>query len=249
MKEDWARTFFSGLFVELWLGAVTEQQTRQEADFLENVLRLPTGAAILDLACGGGRHSVELAARGYRLTGVDLSDEFLRAARAAATERGVAVAWEQRAIDDLPWESVFDGAICMGNSLGGLDDGGIDAFLAAAARALKPGARLVVETGFVAESLFPHLKEREWAPLGDILYLADRRYDPVQGRLNIDYTFIRGAQVERKAAFGRVFTYRELCGRIERAGFGAIEGYASAAGDPYKLGSPDLLLVGRVGRG
>jgi hypothetical protein len=54
--EGWARDFFSGLFVELWLGAIPEQQTRQEADFLEKVLRLPAGASILDLACGGGRH-------------------------------------------------------------------------------------------------------------------------------------------------------------------------------------------------
>ena len=67
--EGWARDFFSGLFVELWLGAVPEQQTRQEADFLEKVLRVPAGASILDLACGGGRHCLELSARGYRLTG------------------------------------------------------------------------------------------------------------------------------------------------------------------------------------
>ena len=38
--EDWARDFYTGLFVELWLGSTTEQQTRQEADFLEKVLRL-----------------------------------------------------------------------------------------------------------------------------------------------------------------------------------------------------------------
>lgn len=38
----------------------------------------------------------------------------------------------------------------------------------------------MVETGFVAESILPNLKEREWMPLGDILNLAYRRYDPGQ---------------------------------------------------------------------
>jgi SAM-dependent methyltransferase len=241
--EGWARDFFSGLFVELWLRAVPEQQTRQEADFLEKVLRVPAGASILDLACGGGRHCLELSARGYRLTGVDISPAFLAVARAAAAERGLAVTWEQRAIHDLPWEAAFDGAICMGNSLGGLDDAGIAAFLGAAARALKPASRLVVNTGFVAESILPNLKERDWGPLGDILYLAHRRYDPVQGRLNVDYTFIRDSQVEKKSGFGQVYTYKDFCRRIEEAGFHAIEGYASAAQEPYRLGSPDLFLV------
>ena len=164
VAEGWARDFFAGLFVDLWLGATTDEQTQQEADFLEKVLRLPEGASIVDLACGGGRHCLELSARGYRLTGVDISPEFLSAARSAAAERGLAVTWEQRAMHDLPWEAAFDGAICMGNSLGGLDDAEIAAFFRAVARSLKPASPLVVNTGFVAESLLPNLKERDWGP-------------------------------------------------------------------------------------
>ena len=155
--EDWARDFFSGLFVNLWLGATTEEQTCQEADFLEKVLGLTAGASIVDLACGGGRHCLELSARGYQLTGVDISPEFLAVARAAAKERGLAVTWEQRAMHDLPWEAAYDGAICMGGSLAGLDDAGIAAFFRAVARTLRPASRLVVEIGFVAVSLLPNL--------------------------------------------------------------------------------------------
>jgi hypothetical protein len=51
--EDWARDFYTGLFVELWLALTPEHQTRQEADFLEQVLRVPAGASLVDLACGG----------------------------------------------------------------------------------------------------------------------------------------------------------------------------------------------------
>ncbi len=241
--EEWAQDFFSGLFVDLWLAATSEQQTQQEADFLEKVLGLTAGASIVDLACGGGRHSLELSARGYRLTGVDISSEFLDVARAAAAERGLAVKWEQRSMLDLPWEAAFDGAICMGNSLGGLDDAGLHAFFKAVAHTLKPACRLVVDTGFVAESILPNLKERDWGPSGDILYLADRHYDPLEGRLNINYTFIKDGLVEKKSGFGQVYTYKEFCRLIEEAGFHEIEGYASVEQDPYRLGSPELLLV------
>ena len=243
--EGWARDFYAGLFVDLWLGATTEQQTQQEADFLEKVLRVSAGASIVDLACGGGRHCLELSARGYRLTGVDISPAFLAVARAAAAEQGLAVTWQERAMHDLPWEAAFDGAICMGNSLGGLDDTGITAFFRAVARTLKPASRLVVDTGFVAESLLPNLKERDWGPEGDILYLAHRRYDPVQGRLNIDYTFIRDGRVEKKSGFGQVYTYKAFCRIIEEAGFHDIERYASTAQEPYRLGSPELFLVAK----
>jgi hypothetical protein len=131
----------------------------------------------------------------------------------------------------------------MGNSLGGLDDAGLAAVLSKAARALKPAARLVVETGFMAESLLPHFKPRDWAPLGEILYLAQRRYDPGLGRVEIDYTFIRGSQVEKKSAFARVFTFREFRRLVEDAGFREVQAYASTAQEPYQLGSPNLLLV------
>jgi SAM-dependent methyltransferase len=199
----------------------------------------------VDLACGGGRHCLELAARGYRLTGVDLSPAFLAVARAAATARGLAVRWEERAMHDLPWEAAFDGAICMGNSLGGLDDAGLAAVFRAVARTLKPAARVVVETRFVAESVLidRNLKERSWAAAGDLLYLAHSRYDLVQGRLHIDFTFIKGGQVEKKSLFAQVHTYREFCRLLEAAGFQAIEGYASPAQEPYRLGAPALFLV------
>jgi SAM-dependent methyltransferase len=93
--ETWARDFYAGVFVDLWLQATTEDQTRKEIDFLEKVLALPAGGAVVDLACGGGRHCLELAKRGYRPTGVDISTPFLDAARAAAACRGLAVDWQQ----------------------------------------------------------------------------------------------------------------------------------------------------------
>ena len=111
---DWWRDFFSGMFVDLWLRVPTEEQTRSEVEFIEKLLQLPPGARVLDVPCGGGRHSLELAARGHQVTGVDLSTDFLNAARAAAAQRQLAVVWEQREMDALPWSDEFDGAFCFG---------------------------------------------------------------------------------------------------------------------------------------
>ena len=73
---------------------------------------------------------------------------------------------------DLPWRARFDGAFCLGNSFGYLDDEGNAAFLRAVAAALKPGARFVLETPMVLENLLGHLQDRPWWKVGDMHLLV-----------------------------------------------------------------------------
>ena len=73
VQSNWWEHFFEGVSVDLWLQAVPPEHTAREAEFLAGALAVPAGAALLDVPCGGGRLSLALAARGYRLTGVDFS--------------------------------------------------------------------------------------------------------------------------------------------------------------------------------
>jgi SAM-dependent methyltransferase len=243
IAPDWWRHFFSGLAVEMWLRATSEEQTRREADFIESALQLRTNARVLDVPCGGGRHSLELAARGYRVTGLDISAEFLAVAKKAATDRQLSVDWQQREMTDLPWPAAFDGAFCFGNSFGYLDDDSSAAFFAAVARAIKPRARIVMETGIAWESLCKTFQERREIPLGDMLFQSRGTYDPASARVETEYTFTRAGVTEKKTASVRVYGYRELCSLLTAAGFGDIEGYGSLDREPFRLGSPILYLV------
>jgi SAM-dependent methyltransferase len=241
---DWWRTFFSGSAVEFWLNSTPEEQTRMEADFIQQRLGVAAPARVLDVPCGGGRHSLALAARGYRMTAVDLSPEFLATARASAETRSVEVDWQHREMRDLPWKEEFDGAFCFGNSFGYDVDEGNAAFLEAVSAALKAGGRFLLDTGYVAEALLPTLQERAWYPTGDILTLADRRYDHVHSRLNVDYIWIRDGKMEKRSASSRLYTYRELARLFEDAGFTDVEGFGSLAGEPFRFGSRRLLMTG-----
>jgi SAM-dependent methyltransferase len=240
---DWWRTFFSGMIVESWLQVTTAEQTREEANFLLESLRVPPPARFLDVPCGGGRHCHALAGVGYHMTGVDISTEFLEAAKAPAAKRQGTIVWEHREMRDLPWPGAFDGAYCFGNSFGYLDDAGNAAFLEAVAQALKPGARFVLETGYVAETILPVLQERAWYPIGDMLMLAHRRYDPVEGRLHVEYGHIRNGAIDRRTMSARIHTCREVFQLFEQAGFTNLQAYGSLAKEPFRLGSNRLLMV------
>ena len=63
----------------------------KEADFVIEELGLAPGSRILDIGCGTGRHSVELARRGFRMTGIDQSTGMLAEARKAAQVAGAEV--------------------------------------------------------------------------------------------------------------------------------------------------------------
>ena len=53
------------------------EETKNEVDFLIDQLKLQGNEKILDLACGYGRHSLELARRGYDVTGIDITSEYI----------------------------------------------------------------------------------------------------------------------------------------------------------------------------
>jgi cyclopropane fatty-acyl-phospholipid synthase-like methyltransferase len=87
--------------------------TLKEIDFLVEELALPKGSRILDIGCGTGRHSIELAKHGYILTGVDISSGMLAEAEAAAKDEGVEIELVNSDVAEYRSEPVFDAAICL----------------------------------------------------------------------------------------------------------------------------------------
>jgi SAM-dependent methyltransferase len=239
LKHQWFETFFQGPAVDFWNRAMTPALTVADVDFLEKTFDVKPGGRLLDVPCGNGRHSIELARRGYRVTGIDLSDAFLAAAR---TE--LDADWRKGDMRELEVEpSAFDGAFCFGNSFGYLDHTGVAAFLSALARALKPGAKLVIETGMTAESILPTLVQKRWHRFGDLMILSENRYDPWESCLHIDYTFVRGSVIETRPTAHYVFTSAELRRMLEAAGFETLSFHAGMADEPYQLGSPRLVII------
>ena len=215
--DDWWAHFFEGPAVTLWLQAIPPAETQRQADALVSLMAPAPGARLLDVPCGGGRLALALAARGYQLTGVDLSGEFLDHAR--RSEDAGRVQWEERDMRSLPWAQQFDGAYCVGNSFGYFDAEGNASFVRAVAAALKPGARFILETPMIVENLLQHIQRQPWWKVGDIYLLVSNTYDHRHGRLEIDYTFIGGDCIDTRHGSHQAYRYAELAALLDACGF------------------------------
>jgi SAM-dependent methyltransferase len=243
MQSNWYETYFHGVALELWRKAVTEEQTTAEADFIAGVLDLPTGARILDVPCGNGRHSLALAKRGSRMTGVDMCEEFIDEARQASEISGLNIDFVRTDMRNLETLGIFDGAFCFGNSFGYMLHHETLNFLEAVYRCLRPGARFILETGFAAESILPAVPGKRWYRLGDVFQLSEAEYDPSESLLYVHYTLIHGTKIQQETARYSLYTIAELKRLFSACGFTVRDLYSSTNKEPFRLANGRLLIV------
>jgi len=229
----WYETFFEGDWLELAVNH-DEKLTRTEVDFLVEKLHLEPGARVLDLACGHGRHAVELGVRGFRVTGADISKPALAIARRRATERGVDVELVQLDMRDLDADVRFS-AVCNFASAFGYypseqDDRQV---LGRVARSLLPGGRVLIDT-MNAQWLTRNFEPRARRTLENgTVVLEDRSYDPATGRSSATWTLTRtdGTRSEMRHSM-QIYSCSELCGMLAQAGlevdgvWGGVDGAA-----------------------
>ena len=258
---NWYKDFFHGVTLDLWRQAIPPKQTRAEAEFLFKALQCEPGARVLDVPSGNGRLSFELAKRGLQVTGLDISEEFIEEARAsissilnpsadadgndstARSDRFTIpefILGDKRAIEGT---GVYDGAYCFGNSFGFLQYEDMEKFLQGVKRALKPGARFVVETAMAAESFLPEFEEQTCHQVGDITLITKERYDAAQGCIDSEYILERDGKSESRLAKHWIYTAAEIQRMLRHAGFETIDLYGSLNFEPFKLGSQELFVV------
>jgi len=241
----WYRRFFGERYLEALGKHIEEARTREEVDFVEKVLGLESGSRVLDLCCGHGRHSIELAARGYSVVGLDFDAPSLERAREAAETRGVEVEFIQRDMRDISFKRQFDACINMFTAFGYLESEAEDLkVLQAVAEALKPGGKFLLDV-INREWLMRNYQPRGWLenPEGGRL-LEERGFDLLTSRNNVRWIYIKpdGSTWETHHSL-RVYTLTELAQMLNGVGL-SVEAVCGGFDEgPYTLDNRRLIIL------
>jgi 2-polyprenyl-3-methyl-5-hydroxy-6-metoxy-1,4-benzoquinol methylase len=201
-------------FYEPMLGARTDD----DVDTIVRLLEVEKGAEILDCPCGHGRISNALAARGFRVTGIDASELFLERARAAAEAQNLEVEYVQGDMRKLPWRGRFDALVNWFTSFGYFSDEQNKAVLREFHDALRPGGRLVLDTQNITRTLLEP-RPQHWIERDGNLMLDEWTLDVENARFVTERTVVRGGSTRRTHFVVRWFSAPEFRTWLEEAGF------------------------------
>lgn len=136
--------------------------TKQEVDFIDGLMSHDHSLKILDVGCGPGRHSLELARRGFFPVGVDLSQRFLQIAKESAQSENLHSDWVRADARRLAFKNSFDWAICLCEGAFGImdSDEGNQHVLSEVSASLKPGGKLLLNV-LNASFIFRHPENDE----------------------------------------------------------------------------------------
>ncbi len=228
-EAPWYKTLFGEDYLRMYEPVLTPERTEREVDGIVNLLALPHGSSILDLCCGHGRHSIKLAQRGYKVTGQDLSEVFLREAEKEAVAKGVPVDWVCSDMRHIPFENTFDAVINIFTAFGYLETQEEDQqVLQQVSKALRPNGLFLLET-MHREKFIRHFEPHMIDHLPDgLIVLEEREIALLTSRANVKLTMIYpdGERKEYGHA-ARIYTLTELAQMLSRAGL-QVKGYYGA---------------------
>jgi 2-polyprenyl-3-methyl-5-hydroxy-6-metoxy-1,4-benzoquinol methylase len=249
VPTDW----YDGFFETEWLDAIEpetlrtpDERTLAQVEFVIEKLGLAEGARVLDLACGHGRIALELARRGYRVTGLDLSSRSLQLARAAAAEQGLAIDWVEADMRNLPSGREFDAVVSVFTAFGYFaDERENQRVLNAVAAALVPGGAFLIDVINLL-ALAGGYRERWWGERDGVLQIDENEFDFLEGRNRARWTFVHpdGSRTELVHSV-RTYTPHELAVMLEAAGLAVEAAWGGWDGAELSFKSRRLIFLAR----
>jgi SAM-dependent methyltransferase len=219
--------------------------TPLEVDQALVLLGLNAGAAVLDLGCGPGRHSLELARRGYGVTGVDRTAYFLEMARTAAKHEELDVEFVQADMLSFKRTNSFEGAISLFTSFGYFEEAAENLqVLKNIYHSLKPGGKLLLET-IGKEVLARVFQERDWVEREGVFHLQERRVSKEWSWMENRSIFLeQGRRLEYSVSHW-IYSARELSQLLSASGFSTVEVFDGLEGTPYDHKARRLAVLAR----
>ncbi len=246
IKDTWYEEFFQGINCELWEKAIPVEVTKQEVEFLLSELDLQKGQHILDIPCGFGRHAIELSKHGFNVTGIDISETFIKGLNEKIVSEKLSIQAIRADILAVKLNEKFSGAVCLGNSFGYFNIDKIKLFVEKVSASLNPGAKFIINTGMIAESILPNFSnysKHNSYTVGDITMEVTNIYHVEDSYMRSDLLYTKHGQVEHHSFKHYVFTLGEVVRLLRSVELSTIATYSSTTKEAYKLGDRQVYII------
>lgn len=226
-----------------------EERTNTEVSGIINLLSLKGGEKILDIPSGYGRHSINLAKRGFDVTGVELNSVHLNRAIENANVQNATVNFVQENMIDINYHEEFDAVINMFYSFGFFEtEEENNRVLKNFYNSLKPGGKFLFHTDVnIPRIISGKYREDETRNLssGKTLRIIDK-YDGSDKRIHGTWIIKDKEGNEAKKDYSvRVYTKEEFIDLCKKTGFTSFETYADWDKNPYTEDSEDMIIIAK----
>jgi SAM-dependent methyltransferase len=237
-------TFFKGHYKEVWRKLIPAGLSEAECTFIEDVADLKPTENVLDLMCGYGRHSLELARRGYHVTAIDNLEEYVDEIDSVAKAETLPVEVSVDGALDVVFLREYKAVICMGNSFAFFNRQEALGLLHKIAGHLLPDGIFIINTWMIAEIAIRHFREREWYQIDDYKYLLDYRFQFGPNRIESEHTLIApDGSIEVIQGVDYVFTLDEMESLFQQSGLRLKNVYSTPKKRLFKMGDNKAYLV------
>ena len=216
----------------------------QEVDHLIELLRIKPPARVLDMCTGPGRHAIELAKRGFAVTGVDRTARYLERARIDAAEARVEVELIRGDARNFTREGAFDAALCLFTSFGFFDDEDNRTVLRNLAASLRPGGAAIIDVNG-KEVLARRFQPRSWSEGGGVFILEDRKIRSDWSHVDARWIVFRDGVRRDFDITVRVYSGLELKSELLQCGFERVNLYGALTGAEYDVDAQRLIAIAR----
>jgi D-alanine-D-alanine ligase len=252
LYPDWWKRIFNSMYLKTDADVVEDHQiTKTEVDLFKEVLGIKQGDALLDLACGQGRHLIELDSRGdYKLYGLDRSRYLIQRAKSISKKKGISISFKEGDVRKLPYPTdTFDFVTNLGNSFGyfeTLDDD--TKILKEIFRILKPGGVLLMD---IADGRFlrKNYTPRSWEWIDKKHFVCRERHMAADNQRLISREVIthteKGVIVDQFYA-ERLYAKEDLIGLLETVNFKEVTFHGNIGSDSLRnqdLGMMEKRLI------
>ena len=242
--ENVNNSFFDGHYKDIWRQIFPEKTTNAEVDFIVEEAKLDSSSKVLDLMCGYGRHSLELARRKINVTAVDNLPDYINEIQEKTRSEKLSLQCICIDVLEMEIDQEYDAVICMGNSLQFFNEEDVIRLLSNISEHLKAKGKLVINTWSIAEIAMNSFKEKSWSRIGELLFLTESKFlfHPTRIETN-SITITDAGEKEEKTGIDFIYSISELESMFNKTGFQLKEIYSIPGKKRFTVGEPRAYIV------